>query len=77
MGWKKRVVLLAILEAVNKQKGIFTTDDLNLVTVLCTIIGISLKNALIYDNLTLTQNKFKKFASVIIFFFLRQPMVFF
>jgi len=27
------VVLLAILEAVNKQKGIFTTDDLNLVTV--------------------------------------------
>lgn len=56
--------ILAILRACNKKLGTFTSDDLNLVTVLSTIIAISLKNTLLYENLTFSQNKFKKFAIV-------------
>ena len=56
-----------MLEAINKQQGIFTSDDLNLLAFLGTLIGISLKNALTNDNLSLTQYKFKKFASVTFF----------
>ena len=56
--------VVGVMQAINKNKGLFTADDEGLLTILGNQAGLILRNSLMYDKLVLNQYKLLKLVNV-------------
>ena len=56
--------VVGVMQAINKNQGLFTADDEGLLTILANQAGLILRNSLMYDKLVLNQYKLLKLVNV-------------